>query len=268
MRYDFITIVAVYGHHDGASSIPALIQSAAALPGSKMLLLSNSKPARLPDNIDWKKIPPLNYQQYSMFMMYCLASFIQSDYVLCVQDDGWAFNNNAWSDDFLNFDYIGAINEVGLVTPTLDTDPGFRFNGMLVRGDWEWLKENKPIGVFNGGFSLRSKKYLNTPRDLGLSYVFDDNPIRQNEDLQLCLFMREYLESSGIKYPPVEVAKKFSIEHVWPQDSGIDTTHIFGIHACCVQLVDINTITVVDNTTLTSQVLFKLLLGMGYKVHH
>ena len=220
----------MYGHNDGSSSIPSILKSTEALPGSKALLLSISRPDSLPEGIVWKKIPPLNYQQYSLFMIYCLASFINTDFALCVQADSWVLNQSAWTDKFLEYDYIGAPNEVGLIKPKSESDPGFQFEGMLLRAGWGWMAEKDPIYVLNGGFSLRSKKLLNTPRDIGVAYIFDDNPIRQNEDLQLCLFMRSQLETHGIKFPPMNVAKDFAIEICWPHQSKIDFNNIFGIH--------------------------------------
>jgi hypothetical protein len=230
MKYDFLTVVSVYGHNDGASSIPSILRSTEALPWSKALLLSISRPHSLPECIAWKKIPRLNYQQYSLFMIYCLASFIDTDFALCVQSDSWVLNQSAWTDDFLEYDYIGAPNEVGLIKPKSVSDPGFRFDGKLVQGNWQWVKEENPIGVLNGGFSLRSQKFLCAPREIGLPYHFDDNAIRQNEDLQLCLFMRPELEAYGVKFPAIGIAKKFAIEHFWQHEDYIDFKNIFGVH--------------------------------------
>lgn len=231
MNHNHLTVVSVYGHNDGSSSIPSLLKSTAGLPGSRGLLLSITKPTSLPEHIVWRQIPVLSYQQYSLFMIYCLASFIETDFALCVQADGWVLNQHAWTDDFLGYDYIGAPNGVGLVPPISRDAPGFRFNGMIFPDSWQWLKEDNPIGVLNGGFSLRSKKFLNAPRDLGLPYAFDDNSIRQNEDLQLCLFMRSQLVAFGIKFPPVEIAKVFSFEH-FLQDLhySFELDNYFGIH--------------------------------------
>ena len=243
MKHDYLTVVSVYGHNDGSSSIPSLLKSTAALPGSRGLLLSINKPISLPEHIAWKKIPALTYQQYSLFMIYCLASFIETDFTLCVQSDSWVLNENAWIDDFLEYDYIGAPTEIGLIEARHETDPGFRLGGMLLRAEGEWLKEDNPIGVFNGGFSLRSKKFLNAPREMGLPYVFDDNSIRQNEDLQLCLFMRSQLMAFGIKFPPINVAKNFAFEHYLPDlHSSFELEGYFGIHGSYMRLVGFNQI--------------------------
>jgi hypothetical protein len=246
--YDFITVVSVYGHNDGASSIPSLLRSVEALPGSKALLLSISSPPSLPESIFWKKIPKLNYQQYSLFMIYSLASFIQTDFALCVQADGWVLNQSVWTDNFLEYDYIGAPTAVGFVKPKSESEPGFRWEQSLVRGGWQWIKEVNSIGVLNGGFSLRSKKFLNAPRDIGIPYAFDDQPLRQNEDLQLCLFMRSQLELHGIKFPPLDVAKKFAFEHFSGSlHTSFDHAKFFGIHGSYMRLVGYNQILLFTN---------------------
>ena len=199
-------------------------------------------------------------------MIYCLASFIETDFTLCVQSDSWVLNENAWIDDFLEYDYIGAPTEVGLVKPSCESDPGFRLDGTLVRGDWQWLKEDNPIGVFNGGFSLRSKKFLNAPREMGLPYVFDDNSIRQNEDLQLCLFMRAPLIAFGIKFPPINVAKNFAIDQVWPHQIKIDHDNIFGIHGSYMKLIGPRKIQILKEPNILSDYISGVLLEKGYEV--
>ena len=38
--------------------------------------------------------------------MHRLASYIETDFVLIVQYDGFVLHAQAWDDDFLNYDYI------------------------------------------------------------------------------------------------------------------------------------------------------------------
>ena len=268
MNYNFITVVSVYGHNDGSSSIPSILKSSESLPGSRALLLSITRPASLPESIFWKKIPTLNRQQYSLFMLYFLASFIETDFALCVQADGWVLSKEAWSDDFLEYDYIGAPNEVGLIKPKSESDPGFRFESMLLRGNWEWMAEEDPINLLNGGFSLRSKKLLTTPRNIGIPYTFDDHPIRQNEDVQLCLFMRSQLIDAGIKFPPISIAKKFAFEYFPPTKDPINFYSIFGIHCGHMRLTAPNQI-IIENEfhPISRKFLIPVLEGMGYELH-
>ena len=94
-------------------------------------------------------------------------------------------NPRAWTDAFLDYDYIGA----------------------------KWAEENVrrdgfPAGhnVGNGGFSLRSDFYLGAGGDPHLEKTHP-------EDTHLCGTYRPYLEGTcGIKYATAEVADRFSFE--------------------------------------------------------
>ena len=48
-----------------------------------------------------------NISDYNNFMLK-IGEYIESDFVLVVQDDGHIVNPNNWSDEFLAYDYIGA----------------------------------------------------------------------------------------------------------------------------------------------------------------
>lgn len=115
---------------------------------------------------------------YSRFMIKDLASHFDTSHVLTIHDDGYIQNPGAWKDEWLEWDILGAA--------------------------WDWHNEHQ---VGNGGFSLRSKKLC--------SIVASDSHITEMhpEDDMLCRKYRPYLEEKyGIKFAPVEVAKKFSIE--------------------------------------------------------
>ena len=269
MKYDFITIVSVCGDHDGFVAIPSILRSSEALPGSKCLLLSISRPESLPENISWRKISPLNRQQYQLFSIYFLASFINTDFALIVQPDGWVLNSSAWTDKFLEYDYIGAPNEAGLIKPKSDNDLGFKWDGMLLRGDWEWMTQEKenPVAVLNSGFNLRSKKFLNAPRDIGLPYIFSDHLIFQNDDIQLCIFMRSQLIEVGIKFAPISVAKIFAFEFFPPSEENIDFNSIFGLHCSHMQLTGPNKIFIKNQFhPLSRKFLLPILQHMGYEL--
>src|SRR5476651_2455270 len=114
-HHDTLTIVAIYGHNDGSAAIPALAHSMRELPGARGLLISIAKPADLPADIAWKPVLPMDHRQYSLFVMYCLTHFIDTDFALIVQDDGWVVNGNNWRDEYLNYDYIGAPGHAAIV---------------------------------------------------------------------------------------------------------------------------------------------------------
>lgn len=117
-------------------------------------------------------------QAYSKFVLQELHKYIKTDFVLMVQWDGWVINPNAWQDQFLDYDYIGAV--------------------------WPWHPEGVRVG--NGGFSLRSKKLLELTADPRFVYK------NLNEDDLICHVNRDFLVNNNIKFAPEELARYFSFE--------------------------------------------------------
>jgi hypothetical protein len=104
---------------------------------------------------------------------------------MIVQYDGMPIDTKFWNDEYLKYDYIGA--------------------------PWPWGAANRRVG--NGGFSIRSRKLAELCADTKL--VFNPPGHGDNnymEDLHICVMYADYLESQGIKYAPVELAKQFSAE--------------------------------------------------------
>ena len=145
------------------------------------------------------KIPHIaNIQEYSLFMVKDLYKYIDTDYVLIIQSDGYVKNPAAWTDEFLKYDYIGAT--------------------------W-WYNDKFNVG--NGGFSLRSKKLL--------QIIATDRSIVKThpEDHHICRTYGRYLAKKfGIRFAPDEVAKKFSIEGYRQKDKTYSGQ--FGFHGGAV----------------------------------
>lgn len=139
-------------------------------------------------------------EEYSYFMMKELYKYIETDYVLIVQYDGFILNPDAWTDEFLEYDYIWA--------------------------PW-WYTDSHNVG--NWGFSLRSKKLLEL-------LATDRNLIQLHpEDHHICRTYWEYLISKWIRFAPEELAKKFSIEWsltppILPVKYWSKWTNEFGFH--------------------------------------
>lgn len=136
-------------------------------------------------------------ERYSEFCVRDLSKYFDTEFVLVGQWDGFVRMPEMWDPDFLNYDYIGA--------------------------PWkeEWLFPGVPkkFLVGNGGFSLRSKKLQDF-----MTENYDNMITHRAEDVTICQLNRNYLEASGFKFAPVEVAKRFSWESGDPRDS-------FGVHA-------------------------------------
>lgn len=157
--------------------------------------------------------------EYSNFILR-LNDYVDNDFVLVVQDDGHIVNPNLWDDNFLNYDYIGA--PWPLEERWINGFPSHISERM-----WRVLPKNR---VGNGGFSLRSKKFLE------YSSQFTDCG-EYGEDEVLCQINYEKAIEYGINFAPFELAVKFSYEnplielgHPWGSYIDFDKTQHFGWH--------------------------------------
>lgn len=122
---------------------------------------------------------PINSKEgYSKFCIEELYKHVKTEHMLICQHDGYVNNWQAWDNDWLQYDYIGA--------------------------PWHY---NDGMAVGNGGFSLRSRRLMEI-------VATDKNiQIQHPEDHHICRTYRPYLEKTyGIKFAPIEVAEKFSFE--------------------------------------------------------
>ena len=123
--------------------------------GIKNAQILSSKPFEHPEVscILIDKIDSL--EEYNEFMVKKYNDYLFTDFLLNIHDDGFVINPEVWTNDFLSYDYIGALWGVGHHQPP--------------------VTEYDRCG--NGGFSLRSKKFLevaqkyctimpNTPEDV------------------------------------------------------------------------------------------------------
>jgi hypothetical protein len=208
-----VTILSI-NTRDPENSVKAIERSCKYINFGEILLLSDKE--YLHNKIKTKIIPKINsLEEYSRFCVKDLKDYIETDYCLLIQPDGFVTNPFMWSDDFLKYDYIGA--------------PWDRL--LSQRGLWMCdmpvydLKEI-PIIVGNGGFSLRSKKLLQETSKLD----FDSKPFLP-EDAFIAIYSREILLKNGVKFAPVSVAKRFSLESpIDLNEKNITLDAHFGFH--------------------------------------
>ncbi len=116
-------------------------------------------------------------KDYSKWMMTELRNYVSGSHVLVIQWDSFVTNPNLWSNDFLNYDYIGPV--------------------------WPHHPET-PVG--NGGFSLRSARLLSALSD-------PEMRIGHPEDYYICAENKQILEEKyGIQFAPVAIAEQFAVE--------------------------------------------------------
>jgi hypothetical protein len=234
MVHDQLTIVSVYGHNNGASAIPSILKSMKELKGSKGLLISLEKPPKLPKKIAWKRCHYIDYLGYSLFMMHGLYAYIETDYCLVVQDDGWVLNGKNFKPEYYDYDYIGAPSHCA-------------FSDGHLYLHFSWTEATEPVKVVqNGGFSLRSKRFLEACNKHGIMHLNSNEIHGWNEDAQLSCILKPVLQSYGYKYCPDEIAKYFSIEFAGRgfHEENFDYNKLLGHHAQTRKLASTNHVVV------------------------
>jgi hypothetical protein len=136
----------------------------------------------------------MDYVEYNRFIIYELHKYIDTDYVLLVQDDGYVVNPDRWTDAFLSYDYIGAVWPI----PS-------RLDNVSYRDDKGHL-----VRVGNGGFSFRSKYLLEVASKRNLEWKSYYN--FWNEDGFICCHNRSVYEDEGCKFASIDIARRFSQE--------------------------------------------------------
>ena len=168
-----------------AETCDALRRSSRQIRFGDVALLTDHAAGSLKDPNGFRQVaiqPIASREAYSRFMIEQLADHATHDHVLIVQWDGFVCHPPAWTDEFLQYDYIGA----------------------------PWPQFAPPSNVGNGGFSLRSRRLLEALAAGG----FGRHDI---EDLAICRDWRPRLEAEfGIRFAPPELAGRFSFERHKP----------------------------------------------------
>ena len=139
------------------------------------------------------------------------AKHITDDFCLNVQHDSTIINAEYWNSEFLDYDYVAAPWPMGIIQAS-----------DMVAGRIEKI----PNVVGNGGFSLRTRKYVEESNKLEWFH--------KNEDLNICVFNYDHMTSKGIKFAPPELGSQFAVEHPVPTKSFtrtlLFTYNSFGFH--------------------------------------
>lgn len=163
------------------------------------------------DYIDDTRLVKINrissHEDFSKFCLSDLKKYVDTEFVLLVQWDGFILNPDSWTNDFLDYDYIGS--------PWVVKDWSIN--------DFDFPEELRgKLVVGNGGFCIRSKKFLEVS-----SMLYNNGYIKRfhPEDIALSVWYRQIFENEGIKFASTELARRFSIE-------GGDYTYTnqFGFH--------------------------------------
>lgn len=188
-----ITIAAITGV-DPQASIRAIRRTQLCVPHTcHRLLVAPQCPGEWPRD-EWRPLPDYgnNLNRHtigalSAFLLFDFPRLVNTDFVIFVQWDGFAVNPDRWTDEFLDYDYIGAPWPLWL---RLLMKP----RGNLMRA------------VGSGGFSLRSRKWLQA----GMTAPGFNGAA---EDVFALRRMLPHWTRAGCRVAPMRVAKRWAIEH-------------------------------------------------------
>ena len=141
-------------------------------------------------------IEQMDYNNYNKFCITRLSEFIDTDYALIVQDDGFVVNPVHWSNDNYEYDYIGAPWPKNHLFSNTQRWPMIHT---------KLVESNMNYHVGNGGFSFRSNKLIKEIKNL-----YNDEYLNIPEDALICIGFRKQLEIMNFKFAPYHIAKKFS----------------------------------------------------------
>ena len=133
-------------------------------------------------------------KDYSDLLLTGLRQYIAGTHALIIQWDSFILHPELWTDDYLQYDYIGAV--------------------------WPHHPDT-PVG--NGGFSLRSVKLLEALESPTITK-------RHPEDFCICDDNKATLENQfGIQFAPAQVAEQFAVERTsWHPAFGFHGFFNFG----------------------------------------
>jgi len=125
-----------------------------------------------------------------------------------VQADSFVVNASLWKDEFLKYDYID-----GPWPNKIEINPNLTLH-----------LEKNPVG--NGGFSLRSRKLVETTAKINFNSL---NFPMKAEDVVICYYLYQEMIDSDIRFAPPELTAQFSMKNI---DSlyGQNADSVFGFH--------------------------------------
>lgn len=217
-----ITLLAINGHETNLNTPKALKYSCNNIKfGSVKYLTANDDKLNFCETI---KIPKMSYEEYNALCLSKLHEYVETDFILIIQDDGFLINPESWSDLFLSYDYIGAPWDKTRLYYNLEIKEK---EWMMGTSYTDILKNtNTSFNIGNGGFSLRSKKLL-----IETSKLYITRYGKCCEDSIISIIMREDLEKEKIRFPENDkIAASFSCETKSVNGNFFSSDNSLGFH--------------------------------------
>jgi len=210
-----ITLVTIDGIGNNLNCLKALKYSSTFINFKNIKFFSPVNPS-VNSFYEYVQIPKLSYDDYSKFCLVDLPDYIDTEFVLIIHDDGFICNPHLWSDEFLNYDYIGAMWPQGHLFENSKRWPFV--HQKYIESKFEYI-------IGNGGFCLRSKKLIDKVKKL-----YKDEYYGIPEDVLIGIGFRKELEENNIKFANYDIASKFSCETTHLADRIIHPSNTFGFH--------------------------------------
>lgn len=196
-----VTIISINGR-DPENSVKAINYSSRRIKFAKKILITTPDKVQKYDDIEVFEYDIKNRDAYSYFCIKELHKYIDTDFCLIVQPDGFVINPFMWNESFLNWDYIGA--------PLVPMETEAALIACSKLKDMQSF-DNLPHVNGCGGFTLRSKKFLTACSELEYPPVKMYTRNALAEDFFLCIDKKEILELKyGIKFAPLSLAFEFA----------------------------------------------------------
>lgn len=145
-------------------------------------------------------------KKYSYFCIKELNNYVDTEYCLLIQYDGFILNPLKWKEEFLNYDYIGP-------------------------RDLKRSNEENEL-VMNGGFTLRSKKLLKELQNIDNDTL--EKELNFGEDYIIFKHTQE-LENKNIIFPNINVVNEFAIDTTYKKTAS-KSIESFGFHGLLIDL--------------------------------
>lgn len=149
----------------------------------KIILFAPAIPEELVLQIDKFHKVNWTYEDWNVHIVRDLTNHIQDGWLLHIHHDAFVLNPDSWTSEFLKYDYIGA----------------------------PWAHEHGYL-VGNGGFTLRSKKYVDATAKIAIDHKLEKFA---PEDHEIIRRRGQWLEDMGVAFAPVALARQFSKEGNW-----------------------------------------------------
>ena len=186
-----ITIVVIDSLNYNATTI-AINETKKIFPEAKVLVFSDKDFYPCDKYVS---VPKFDGKEHSRICLEEVPKYVETEWAVYIQYDGFPTQAHLWNDKFLEYDYIGAVM---------------------------WDRDGLPV-VGNGGFSLRSKKLMDLLPQLKQDVTGEHWDWL--EDQLISVKYRSWLESQGVTYAPPELA------NLWSKDHPLGPPNTFGFHS-------------------------------------